>query len=86
MNYIPFTVFIPTFIILSAITYLKDGFQMSTLYYFPLALGLIIGRYIEFKHTDTIICIGVVLMQYVDSGVYELPANKRLAGYRKMTD
>jgi predicted benzoate:H+ symporter BenE len=81
-DYIPHAIFLALLAGLMLAVYFKDGFQITTLYYIPMALGLIVGRHFEMKYTDTSICLAIVLMQYSENNVYELPQNKKIVGFR----
>lgn len=85
-RYIPFAVFLPAIVAMYAVAYLKDGIQASTLYYIPLSACLIIGREIDIEDIDTFVCVAIVILQYVDGSIFELPENRKLPGFRKQVE
>lgn len=82
-RYIPFEVFLSAIIVMYAVAYLKDGIQASTLYYIPLSACLFLGREMGIEEIDTFVCVAMVILQYVDGSIFELPENNKLPGFRK---
>lgn len=82
-RYIPLVVFLPAIVVMYVVAYRRDGLQVSTMYYIPLSVCLFVGRGMEIGDIDTYVCVAIVILQYMDGGIYLLPENKKLAGFRK---
>lgn len=82
-RYIPLAVFLPAIVAMYAVAYRRDGLQASTLYYIPLSVCLFVGRAIDIEDIDTYVCVAIVILQYMDGGIFQLPENKKLPGFRK---
>lgn len=63
--------------------YRRDGLQASALWYVPLSVCLFVGRAMEIGDIDTYVCVAIVILQYMDGGIYLLPESTKLAGFRK---
>lgn len=82
-RYIPLVVFLPAIVVMYVVAYRRDGLQVSTMYYIPLSVCLFVGRGMEIGDIDTYVCVAIVILQYMDGGIYLLPENKKLVGFRK---
>lgn len=80
---IPIEVFMGLFVAILAVVYWRDGLQSSTLYYIPIAAAMLIGHAIEMENINMYAISAVVILQFTESAVYNLPENKRLVGFRK---
>lgn len=80
---ISMAVFVGMFVVILAVLYWRDGLQSSTLYYIPIAAAMVIGHAIEMENVNIYAISAVVLLQFTESAVYNLPENKRLVGFRK---
>jgi hypothetical protein len=72
-NAFPVHLFLILFAVLFAVVYWRDGLQTSTLYYLPIAAAMLIGQALEIANINAYACGAVVLVQFSETLVYNLP-------------
>lgn len=75
-------VFLLALAVLYGMMYWIEGLKATSLLYLPIALYLVVGRIFEIPYTEATIILLVVLMQYIDSQIYNLPVNPTPIGLR----
>ena len=68
-------VFLLALTVLYGLMYWIEGLKATSLLYLPIALFLVVGRIFEVPYTEATIILVVVLMQYIDNQIYNLPVN-----------